>query len=191
MKTLAEHFNTCEGFRSSTSGGTGVPGYGSSTQPLRGGFTSAEDGGATVYALRDAPSRTREAADATAAIAHDLQTPVAVIMGLCARIEAGDLSEAQIADLDRVRAQATAVSHAASAMLETERTLPAGDRRPIDVALIAREVADELAVLAHERGAVIVVATGGPSWVLARRDEIASAIGNLVSNGVRQLNGGG
>jgi signal transduction histidine kinase len=112
-------------------------------------------------------------------------------MGLCTRIEAAGLSEGQVSDLDRVRAQATAISHAASAMLDAERPLPVGDRRPIDVAAIAREVADELAVLAHERGAVIVVTTGGPSWVLARREEIASAIGNLVSNAVRQLSGGG
>jgi two-component system sensor histidine kinase TctE len=167
-----------------------VPRYGSSTQPLSGGSTSI-DGGATVHPLRATPAAALDTVDTTAAIAHDLQTPVAVIMGLCARIEAAGLSEGQVADLDRVRAQATAISHAASAMLDAERPLPAGDRRPIDVAPIAREVADELAVLAHERGAVIVVTTGGPSWVLARREEIASAIGNLVSNAVRQLSGGG
>ena len=43
------------------------------------------------------------AATGAASIAHDLQTPVAVILGLCARIEAAGVSAEQAADLERLR----------------------------------------------------------------------------------------
>ena len=59
-----------------------------------------------------------------AAIAHDLQTPVAVILGLCARIEDGGLTAGQQADLTRVREQAQAVSQAARTMVDSARWVP-------------------------------------------------------------------
>jgi signal transduction histidine kinase len=129
------------------------------------------------------------AADA-ASIAHDLQTPVAVILGLCARIEAAGLSDEQAADLHRLRAQAGAVSRAAATLLDAARPAPP-DRAPVDVAAIARAVCDELAVLANERGAIVVFSAQQPAWVLAGREEIESAVSNLLSNAVRQLKGGG
>jgi signal transduction histidine kinase len=143
-----------------------------------------------------ADSQLRAVADAGLAtasatsIAHDLQTPVAVILGLCARIEAAGVSDEQAADLHRLRAQAGAVSRAAGALMAVERPA-APERRPVDVGAIAREVSDELAVLAHVRGAIVVVSAQEPAWVLAARDEIESVLSNLLSNAVRQLDGGG
>ena len=132
------------------------------------------------------------AAHAAVAIAHDLQTPVAVIAGLCARIEAGGgLSDEQRADIARVRAQADAVSHAATTLLESTRPPAPAEKRPVDVCAITREVADDLAVLAQQRGAIVLVTAEQPAWVLADRDEIRSAISNLLNNAVRQLSGGG
>ncbi len=132
-------------------------------------------------------------ADATAAAAHDLQTPAAIIIGLCARIAAGGLTAEQAADLERVRVQAAAVSRTALELLETTRTTPPPQqqRQEIDVASVARAVADEVAVLAHERGAIMLVSAEAPAMVRAEEGELDSAITNLVTNAVRQVASGG
>ncbi len=131
-------------------------------------------------------------ADATATAAHDLQTPAAIILGLCSRIEDGGLTAEQAADLERVRLQAAAVSRTALELLETTpATPPAARRQEIDVAAVARAVADEVAVLAHARGAIVLVSAEAPAMVRAEEGELNSAITNLVTNAVRQVESGG
>jgi signal transduction histidine kinase len=149
----------------------------------------ASQGPAPATAGEQAAPRAELAVDA-AAIAHDLHTPAAVILGLCSRIESSGVTPAQAADLERLRGQARAVSRAATSLLEATRPPDAG-RQPVEVCAVARQVADELAVLAQDRGAIVVVSAPHPAWVLAGRAQIESAIANLISNAVRQLDGGG
>lgn len=127
-----------------------------------------------------------------AAIAHDLQTPVAVILGLCARIEDGGLTAGQQADLTRVREQAQAVSQAARTMVDSARTQPAPARGArCDVAALVRGVVDNLSVLAQARGAELIVVAPRAAIVRGDTGELRSAVTNLVTNALRQVEEGG
>ncbi len=125
-----------------------------------------------------------------ARVAHDLQTPVAIILGLCARIESLGLDPEQAADIGRIRAQAGAIGLAAGTL-----TSPAAQERPqslpVDAARATREVASDLAVLGRSRGVQVFVHADTPAYVRDDHGRLRPAIMNLLTNALRQVDHGG
>jgi signal transduction histidine kinase len=125
-----------------------------------------------------------------ARVAHDIQTPVAIILGLCARLEAAGVDAGQAADIARIRAQAGAIGRSAGTLVQSPATQP--QPTLVDAARLAREVSGDLAVLARDRGAQVIVVDAG-AVALVRDDDaqLRPAITNLVANAIRQVGLGG
>jgi len=170
-----------------------VPAIGTSARPRSGGVigrAAPQRAGRADPGATDSGSGDGTLADRTTRIAHDLHTPVAIILGLCSRIEAGNLDAQQTSDLERIRAQAGAISAAAATLL-----IPSEDSSPppllLDAVHVAREVASDVAVLARERGARVIVDAGHAAYVRDDHGQLRSAITNLVTNALRQVDEGG
>lgn len=128
-------------------------------------------------------------------VAHDLRTPLS---RLRARLELAqgepDLSETQaatleqaIGEIDRLLGVFNAILTIAAA--ETGRARQ--DFEPVDLAVLATEVAELYEPLADESGLALSVAAPAPVTVRGSRQLLAQLISNLVENAVKYSPSGG
>ncbi|MEU6642796.1 HAMP domain-containing sensor histidine kinase [Saccharomonospora sp. NPDC046836] len=119
---------------------------------------------------------------------HELRSPLAIIR---AHLDAS-LKSPQATDDERARA-VVVIDRATDRMSRLVEDLLATARRDtesladtdVDLATVAREAGEDLAVLASERGLRLTFALRGGLTVIGDHDALRRAVGNLLSNAVR------
>ncbi len=131
---------------------------------------------------------------ATDSLAHDIRSPLGRLLRSLDAAEAAEAEPAaRRAHLDRARSEARAVLDAASGLLEISRVeagLAAEQFAPVDLAAVAREVA-ELYEAAAEAQGVRLTCAAAPAPVVGDRQLLAQAVANLVDNALQHGAGGG
>ena len=125
---------------------------------------------------------------AVAEIAHDMRTPLAIILGLCERLEDGDLGPQAADDVARLKANAELLARDFDRLVEPgDRDDAAGDAAPVIVDLTALTwgVAADLRVLAHARGQRLRLSPAPSASVMGSEGELRSLVCNLVANALR------
>lgn len=151
----------------------------------------------SIVISRDITERERLDAvrrDFVANVSHELRTPLTVVNGFLEMLVDGApaaedvrqrhlmLMQEQTARMHRLVEDLLMLSR-----LESEQTPLAEER--VDVARLLHDLADEARLLS--RGRHLVEVESPPAHVRGSRDELHSAIGNLVSNAVRYTPEGG
>ncbi|GGK37823.1 ATP-binding response regulator [Salinarimonas ramus] len=126
-------------------------------------------------------------------VAHDLKNPLAVILGRAEML--GDLIAVSPPPLDGMRAQVGHIRETALRLTDMVSTLVADAmndalditvrREVVDLAALARDVAEANRPLAERKEQTIRIDTAGEVFVLGDQDRLREAIENLVSNAVK------
>lgn len=158
---------------------------------------SSDDLGTELNQLRDAFNETLARLERsfdglrvfTAHASHELRTPLTVIrsvaeVGLSRPRSEGEYREIIGTMLEEVHRLTVLVD----ALLSLARSDAGGARQrtdPVDLSVLAREVADRLAVLAEERDQKLDVQVDGPAVVKGDRLALRQALQNLVDNAIK------
>ncbi len=131
---------------------------------------------------------------AVAEIAHDMRTPLAIILGLCDRLEDGALDEQATQDVARLRANAERLARDFERLvepLEAEAAEPPAPPEIVDLTALTWGVAADLRVLAHARGQRLKVTPAPSASVLGCEADLRSVVCNLLANALRWAPDGG
>ena len=126
--------------------------------------------------------------DFVANVSHELKTPVGALNLLAEAVEhAADDPEAVTRFAGRMQTESARLTRLVQQIIELSRLQgddPLVDPQPVDVdAMIARAI-DQSAIDAQSRGIEVVQDGARGLQVLGQADEVALALGNLVSNAV-------
>ena len=128
-------------------------------------------------------------------IAHDLRTPVTRLRGrLEAVLRGPDDVAAYRAALEETLVEADAVLATFNGLLEIARAEAGGDTAAfgeVDLAAVARDVAELYEPLAEEKGIAFSVDLDAPAKVRGVPELLAQALANLVDNAVKYTAAGG
>ena len=132
--------------------------------------------------------------DFVANVSHELRTPLTVLLGFLETIStAGNTNPAVVEkSLSHMGAQTLRMERLVNDLLALSRLEDNRNRleaAPIDMAELIASItldAQHLSAGNHK-----ITQTGGSDWLLGNRDEIASALSNLVTNAVRYTPTGG
>ncbi len=126
-------------------------------------------------------------------IAHDMRTPLAIILQLCDSLGDMGLPVEAADNVARVRANADRLAGRVDELvaLQNGTSEPVSAPRPVDLAAVVQSVCDDLRVIASARQCRIRVRAIGPARVLGRETDLRSAVTNLVENAVRSAPIGG
>jgi signal transduction histidine kinase len=146
----------------------------------------------TVDQLRQA-ERLGVVGTLAAGIAHELGTPLNVIVGHAELLESDRLTA------EKVRAASTVILAQTAKMTVIIRGLldfarrGTSERAPVDLAAIARDAAALLGPTAQKKDVEIEVEAGDPGNVVVRanRTEIEQVVVNLMMNGIQAMPSGG
>jgi phosphoserine phosphatase RsbU/P len=127
-------------------------------------------------------------------VSHDLRSPInTILLGTSMLLERDKLDASATKTLTRIQSAAERAERMIRDLLDyTQAHLGGGihvERRPNDLALIARQVIDEIEV-AHPEHDLEVVYDGGNITAELDEDRIAQVIGNLLSNAVAYSSAG-
>jgi signal transduction histidine kinase len=132
-------------------------------------------------------------------VAHDLKNPLSVILGRTEIV--ADLIRAGGPDPDRITGQLEHIRGSAERLTEMVNSLIADAkadalditirRQPVDLAALAREVAEANAAAAARKEQTFEVAAPAALFVSGDEDRLREAIDNLVSNAVKFSSVGG
>ncbi len=130
-------------------------------------------------------------ADFIANASHELRTPLAALLGFIETLQgrAKDDPEAREKFLGIMQAQAARMARLIDDLLSLSRielNAHLQPATPVELSPIVRQVADDLQMLARDRGVEIKVSTPAePLLVLGERDELIRAVENLVENALK------
>jgi two-component system, OmpR family, phosphate regulon sensor histidine kinase PhoR len=149
--------------------------------------------GAALITLRDlteARKVERMRVDFIANASHELRTPLASLLGFIETLQgpARDDEKARQKFLRIMREQGRRMARLVDDLLSLSRIEQDQHVRPetpVDLALIARHVADTLAPLAQEMAVDLDVQAAGPVIVMGDRDELVRVAENLVENAIK------
>ncbi|MGO8798868.1 MAG: ATP-binding protein [Roseiarcus sp.] len=149
--------------------------------------------GAALLTLRDlteARRVERMRVDFIANASHELRTPLASMLGFVDTLQgpARDDARAREKFLAIMREQGRRMARLVDDLLSLsriEQNQHVRPEAPIDLALIARHVADTLAPLAEEMGADLKVDASQPVVVAGDRDELVRVAENLIENAIK------
>ncbi|HEX8246402.1 MAG TPA: ATP-binding protein [Longimicrobium sp.] len=133
-----------------------------------------------------------------AAMSHDLRTPLNAITGYVDLLEMGvrgPVSEAQAADLQRIRNSSRHLLSLINAILSFART-ESGKLEvrlePVPAAALLREIESSFLPQAAEKGVRYVPADGADGvWVMADPEKTAQVLLNLIGNAIKFTDAGG
>ncbi len=135
-----------------------------------------------------------EETSAVAAIAHDMRTPLAIILGLCERLEDGELEGQAAADVGRVKANAEQLARDFERLIAApgdERAAVAPPPAAVDLTALTWRVTADLRVLARARGQELRIPPAPAVTVLGSEAALRSVVSNLVGNALRHAPTGG
>jgi two-component system, OmpR family, phosphate regulon sensor histidine kinase PhoR len=149
--------------------------------------------GAALLTLRDlteARRVERMRVDFIANASHELRTPLASMLGFVDTLQgpARDDARAREKFLAIMREQGRRMARLVDDLLSLsriEQNQHVRPEAPIDLALIARHVADTLAPLAEEMGVELRVDANQPVVVAGDRDELVRVAENLIENAIK------
>ncbi len=149
--------------------------------------------GAALLTLRDlteARRVERMRVDFIANASHELRTPLASLLGFVDTLQgpARDDPRAREKFLAIMREQGRRMARLVDDLLSLsriEQNQHVRPEAPIDLALIARHVADTLAPLAEEMGVDLKVDASYPVVVAGDRDELVRVAENLIENAIK------
>jgi two-component system, OmpR family, phosphate regulon sensor histidine kinase PhoR len=149
--------------------------------------------GAALLTLRDlteARRVERMRVDFIANASHELRTPLASLLGFVDTLQgpARDDARARERFLGIMREQGRRMARLVDDLLSLsriEQNQHVRPEAPIDLALVARHVADTLAPLALEMGVDLKVDAGQPVIVAGDRDELVRVAENLIENAIK------
>jgi len=149
--------------------------------------------GAVAIAVRDlteARRIERMRADFIANASHELRTPLASLLGFIETLQgpARNDEAARLQFLGIMRDQAQRMSRLIEDLLSLSRIEQTQHLRPqglVDLALVARHVADTLSPLAEETGARVTMEAPDGAVVVGDRDEIIRLAENLIENAIK------
>jgi two-component system phosphate regulon sensor histidine kinase PhoR len=149
--------------------------------------------GAALLTLRDlteARRVERMRVDFIANASHELRTPLASLLGFVDTLQgpARDDSRAREKFLAIMREQGRRMARLVDDLLSLsriEQNQHVRPEAPIDLALVARHVADTLAPLAEEMGVDLKVDAAQPVVVAGDRDELVRVAENLIENAIK------
>ncbi len=154
---------------------------------------------ALVLTLRDVTESLRierMRADFVANASHELRTPLASLLGFVETLQGPARDDARARDrflaimADQARRMARLIDDLLS-LSRIEANLHVRPKKPVDLALAARHVAETLGPLAAESGTAIDVAAAEPVVVTGDHDEILRVAENLVENAIKYADGRG
>jgi two-component system, OmpR family, phosphate regulon sensor histidine kinase PhoR len=158
------------------------------------GDAPGKDRRLVLLTLRDlTPQRRVEEmrADFVANASHELRTPLASLSGFIETLQGSARNDAPSRDrfLAIMKEQATRMARLIDDLLSLSRIEQKAHIRPdkhIEIVAIAREVADGLAPLAHERGVDVSITDQADSLVVpGDRDELIRVFENLIENALK------
>jgi two-component system sensor histidine kinase SenX3 len=126
--------------------------------------------------------------DFVANVSHELKTPVGALNLLAEAVEhAADDPEAVTRFAGRMQTESARLTRLVQQIIELSRLQgddPLVDPQPVDVDTIIARAIDQSAIDAQSRGIEVVQDGAHGVQVLGQADEVALALGNLVSNAV-------
>jgi len=134
-------------------------------------------------------SQRRFVADA----AHELRTPLTALSLQAQLVEQAQDAGERNESAGNLRLGIARASHLVSQLLTLARQEP-GAQHPfvhVDLALLARQVAGELAPLADLKKIDLGVSANQPEWVNGDQDGLRILVGNLIDNAIRYTPEGG
>jgi two-component system sensor histidine kinase BaeS len=125
-------------------------------------------------------------------VSHELKTPLTAIRGYAEALGDGILSTARAAEV--IQAEAARLERLVSDLLELARLNRLGfdvERRPVDLAAVARDAGERHAPRARELGIELRVQADAAAGALGDHDRVLQAVSNLVENALRCTPRGG
>ena len=155
--------------------------------------TAPGDVAAALLTLRDLTEQRRlerMRVDFIANASHELRTPLASLLGFIETLQGPAHDDAKARDkfLDIMREQGRRMARLIDDLLSLSRIEQKQHVRPeaaVDLAQIARHVADTLAPLAREMGVEIRLDADRPVAVIGDRDELLRVAENLIENAIK------
>ena len=155
--------------------------------------TDAGDVVAILLTLRDLTESRRVErmrVDFIANASHELRTPLASLLGFVETLQGPAQADAKARArfLDIMREQGRRMARLIDDLLSLSRIEQKQHVRPeaaVDLAQLARHVADTLAPLAREMGVEIKIAADRPVTVTGDRDELLRVAENLIENAIK------
>jgi two-component system, OmpR family, phosphate regulon sensor histidine kinase PhoR len=144
----------------------------------------------TLHDVTEALRIDRMRADFVANASHELRTPLASLLGFVETLQgpARDDAVAREKFLEIMKAQARRMARLVDDLLSLsriEQNQHVRPEAPIDLALVARHVADTLAPLAMDMGVDLKVDASQPVIVAGDRDELVRVAENLIENAIK------
>ncbi len=144
----------------------------------------------TVRDLTEAHRVERMRVDFVANASHELRTPLASLLGFVETLQgpARDDVRARERFLAIMGEQARRMARLVDDLLSLSRIeqhLHLKPKKPVDLTLVARHVADTLAPLIAETGVTVVIDAPDPVVVAGDRDELVRVTENLIENAIK------
>jgi len=155
--------------------------------------TSAGKVVATLLTIRDLTELRRAErmrVDFVANASHELRTPLASLLGFIETLQGSAREDSKARDrfLQIMREQGRRMARLIEDLLSLSRIEQKEHVRPedvVDLAQVARSVADSLAPMAADLGVEIKVSAAEPALVLGDRDELVRVAENLIENAIK------
>jgi two-component system, OmpR family, phosphate regulon sensor histidine kinase PhoR len=137
----------------------------------------------------------RMRADFVANASHELRTPLASLLGFVETMQGAARADEKARDrfLGLMKTQAERMKRLIDDLLSLSRIEMNEHVRPaaaVDLAQVARHVAEVMQAMAKNAGTGLDVAIGDPLVVLGDRDELVQVVQNLVENAIKYAGAG-
>jgi two-component system, OmpR family, sensor histidine kinase TctE len=126
-------------------------------------------------------------------IAHDMRTPLAIILRLCERLADSGLPPREASNVGQVRENVDRLAAAVDELvsIQSGSAPDAPEAKPVDLAMIVRSVCQDQQIIAYARRRRLTVRAVGTARVLGDEGALRSLVMNLVDNALSSAPAGG